>query len=188
MSAPSAPARTVEGRSVRLRPLAAGDEGPIFDWYSDPERVAPFDHYDADTYESFIAELAAAPEDPASLAPRFVVERIEGARRIGVVGYYRSHPVLTLTDLWYLIGEPTERGHGYGREAVELLIGHLFASGPLVRVGATCDVENLASARLLERLGFSLEGTLASALFHHGRFHDVRLYGLTRAAWDARRA
>ena len=117
---------------------------------------------------------------------RFAIERRDERKVVGAVGYYRAHPVLEYTDVWYVLGDREARGRGLGRESVRLLVDHLFASSAVERVGATCDVENVASYRLLERLGFRLEGTLRSALFHHGNWHDVRVYGVTRTEWAAK--
>ena len=79
------------------------------------------------------------------------------------------------------MGDRAARGHGYGREAVGLLTDHLFRSTSVERVAATCDVENAASAKLVEGLGFRREGTFRNAFYHHGRWHDVYVYGVTRA-------
>ena len=177
----------LEGRRVRLRPPTSGDLSVLFDWVNDPDRVAPFDRFSAENYTEFEAGIASAASDPRSLSPRFVVERKEGEPRLlGYVGYYDAHPVLGLTDIWYVLGEPTERGKGFGKEAVGLLVDHVFHTLPRPRVGATCDVENVASQRLLEGLGFRREGTLRSALFHHAKWHDVGVYGVTRSEWADR--
>jgi len=176
----------LEGSRVRLRPLAPADFPGVFDWYNDPEIVAPFDRFSTDTFEEFSRAVASAADDPNSLAPRFAVERRDTGKLVGVVGSYRAHPVLEYTDVWYVLGDREARGHGFGSEAVRLLTDDLFARSPVERVGATCDVENVASYRLLEGLGFRHEGTLRSALFHHGRWHDVRVYGVTRAEWAAK--
>jgi ribosomal-protein-alanine N-acetyltransferase len=186
VSAGAEPPSPLTGRLVRLRPLAKGDYSVLFDWYNDPEIVAPFDRFEMDTWESFVHAVESAAGDPASTAPRYVVERIDGARLLGFVGHYLSHPVLTLTDVWYVLGDRAERGKGYGSEAVGLLVDSLFEDSDRPRVGATCDVENVPSMKLLERLGFRLEGTLRQALFHHTTWHDVRIYGLTRSEWAAR--
>jgi RimJ/RimL family protein N-acetyltransferase len=172
---------TLEGPSVRLRPPARIDLEGIFAWYNDPEIVAPFDRFAVDTFEEFARSVEAAPNDPESLAPRFVVETKADRAVVGVVGHYHPHPVLEFVDVWYVLGKPEARGRGLGREAVGLLVDHLFDAESVERVGATCDVENVPSVRLLEGLGFRREGTLRSALFHHGVWHDVHVYGLTRA-------
>ena len=179
------PVPTLEGFSLRLRAPQPADMLTLFGWYNDPETVAPFDRFSLDTYEEFESALANGPDDPQSLAPRFVVERKDNGQVIGFVGHYRAHPVLELTDVWYVLGERGERGKGYGREAVGLLVDYLFHASELARVGATCDVENAPSYRLLERLGFRREGTLHAALFHHGTWHDVAIYGITRSEWAA---
>jgi len=178
----------LEGRAVRLRPLAPGDLRTVFGWYEDPEVVAPHDRYETDTYDRFAADVAAAAGDPTSLAPRYAIEDRSDGRLVGVVGHYLAHPVLEYVDVWYLLGDPSVRGNGFGREAVGLLVTELFRTGSVERVGAVCDVENIPSYRLLEGLGFRREGSLRSALFHHGRWHDVYTYGVTRAEWAARPA
>ncbi len=176
----------LEGAHVRLRPVRSDEYRTVFAWYADPDLVSPFDRYVTDTYDSFVRSVETADGDPASLAPRFVIERTDAPGAIGAVGYYQGHPVLEYLDTWYLLADPAARGKGYGREAVGLLVGHLFETHRIERVGAVCDVDNLPSARLVEGLGFRREGTLARALFHHGRWHDVYVYGVTRAAWSAR--
>jgi RimJ/RimL family protein N-acetyltransferase len=171
---------TLEGPRVRLRPPVADDLLRVFDWYRDPDLVSPFDRYFSDTFESFTRSVEGARGDPTSLAPRYVVEARSGAPVV-VVGHYAAHPVLETTEVWYLIGDPQARGHGYGREAVGLLVDHLFAVTSVERVGVTCDVDNVPSVRLAEGLGFRREGNLRRAFFHHGQWHDVYQYGLTRS-------
>ena len=177
---------TLEGGAVRLRPPGSADFPRLFAWYNDPDIVAPFDRFTVDTVDELQAAVQRAPEEPASLAPRFVVERKSDGHLLGLVGYYRSHPVLEMTDVWYVLGDRSERGKGYGRESVGLLVDYLFHTFEIPRVGATCDVENAPSYKLLESLGFRKEGTLRSALFHHGGWHDVLVYGVTRPEWAER--
>ncbi len=174
------------GPSVRLRPLAPADRARVFGWYSDPDLVSPFDRYSVDTFEGFVRAVESAPSDPSSLAPRFAIERQPDGTVVGVVGHYRAHPVLETIDVWYVLGDPEARGRGFGRAAVGQLVSQLFATESVERIGATCDVENVPSYRLLEGLGFRWEGTLRGVLFHHGGWHDVRVYGITRTEWAAR--
>jgi RimJ/RimL family protein N-acetyltransferase len=183
---PATSSTRLVGPNVCLRPARPADYEKVFEWYNDPEIVAPFDRFELDTWPGFVEAIESVASDPASTAPRFLVERTADERLLGFVGFYRAHPVLSLTDVWYVLGERSERGKGYGSEAVGLLVDHLFRTQELPRVGATCDVENVPSMRLLERLGFHHEGTLRQVLFHHTRWHDVRVYGLTRAEWKER--
>jgi RimJ/RimL family protein N-acetyltransferase len=45
-------------------------------------------------------------------------------------------------------------------EAVDAVSTWFLSQSSVERVWATCDVENTASARVLEKAGFELEGTL----------------------------
>ena len=176
----------LEGPSVRLRALVPADYPTVLGWYSDPELVAPHDRFVADTAEAFAESVESAANDPGSLAPRFAIERRAEGDLVGIVGHYRAHPVLEYLDVWYLIGSAAARGRGLGGEAVGLLVDLLFRTTSMERVGASIDEENVPSRHVVERLGFRLEGTLRSALFHHARWHDVRIYGITRREWADR--
>lgn len=171
----------LDGPVARLRPLERRDRETVFGWYNDPELVAPFDRYAPESFDDFARSLEAAPSDPSSLAPRFAIEPRGGGDLAGVAGHYRAHPVLEYVDIWYVIGDPRARGRGLGSDAVSLLVDHLFRTETVERLGATSDVENTASYRLLEKVGFRREGTLRKALFHHGRWHDVYVYGISRS-------
>lgn len=179
-------AERIEGPTVRLAAIDPDTAGLIHRWYEDAELVAPFDRYESEGFSEFEGSLRAADSDPRSLAPRFAIIRREDGRAIGCVGHYVAHPVLEYVDVWYLLGDPSARGHGFGSEAVGLLVSHIFESTSAARVGAVCDVENLPSVRLLEKVGMRREGTMRSALFHHSAWHDVHLYGVTREEWGRR--
>jgi RimJ/RimL family protein N-acetyltransferase len=53
------------------------------------------------------------------------------------------------------------------------------------RVEATMLVGNAASAAVLTRAGFRLEGQLAERAWHRRAFHDMQFFGLTKPAWLA---
>jgi RimJ/RimL family protein N-acetyltransferase len=53
----------------------------------------------------------------------------------------------------------------------------------LNRIQAETDTRNLASARVLEKLGFALEGTLRENCIVDGEVSDSWLYGLIRRDW-----
>ncbi len=80
------------------------------------------------------------------------------------------------------------QGRGFGTEAVGALIDAMFERG-LHRASATLDPDNIASAMLLERLGFRYEGRATAAAFVRGSWADDDRYAILaeeRAAWLAR--
>ena len=57
-------------------------------------------------------------------------------------------------------------GHGYATEAVQAVVRWALSQEQFYRVWATCDVENLASARVLEKAGMQREGILRRFIIH----------------------
>jgi RimJ/RimL family protein N-acetyltransferase len=76
-----------------------------------------------------------------------------------------------------------DRGRGYGREAVSLLIAHLFDAGLAERVQGSTDVTNAAMRRVFELLGFREEGVMRSFMPARGGRADYVLYAVTRQDW-----
>lgn len=67
-------------------------------------------------------------------------------------------------------------GRGIATVAVKLALLRGFADLRLERIEALVDPENVASARVLEKVGFSLEAELKNYLVHRGRIRDRRMY------------
>jgi len=68
-------------------------------------------------------------------------------------------------NLGYLVARPFWR-QGYMTEALSAVLEWAFSDPSIFRVWAVCDVENHASARLLESNGFSREGILRKWSLH----------------------
>jgi RimJ/RimL family protein N-acetyltransferase len=88
----------------------------------------------------------------------------------------------------YTMG-PAAQGRGYASEAAGALVDRLFDRLHVHRVAATLDPANVASARLLERLGFRYEGCGLKAAYVRGEWGDDDRYAILsdeRRAWRER--
>jgi RimJ/RimL family protein N-acetyltransferase len=65
----------------------------------------------------------------------------------------------TNANIGYVLSRPFWN-RGYMTEAVRALIRWALETDEIFRAWAVCDVENVASARVLEKAGMELEGTL----------------------------
>ena len=74
-------------------------------------------------------------------------------------------------------------GQGYGTEAVTRLVDYLFDTFQLHRLRALCDVDNLASRRLLERLGMRREAHFIENYWSKGEWRSEYAYALLRREW-----
>jgi ribosomal-protein-alanine N-acetyltransferase len=178
------PVATVLG-SVELRPLRRGDgeswsllrladEAQIKRW--DPTSASTWTqrHSPAAWREHFSAMSAAARRGRAlpfavlvqgTFAGQVTIAGIEGAPvHSGWVGYW--------------IGSRFTNA-GVATIAVSLAVAHALGPGMLHRVDATVAPDNLASRRVLEHLGFRLEGLLQRYLDINGAWRDHQLWALT---------
>jgi ribosomal-protein-alanine N-acetyltransferase len=71
-------------------------------------------------------------------------------------------------------------GKGLMGAAVRAVIGYAFDTLHLNRIEAACLPHNVASTRLLEKVGFTREGYARKYLCIDGRWQDHVLYGLIR--------
>ncbi len=76
-------------------------------------------------------------------------------------------------------------GHGLMTEALQSIIRFGFERMDLNRIEADVTAGNDASARVLQKLGFTEEGLLRQRGFWKGRYHDLRMFGLLREDWKA---
>ena len=66
-----------------------------------------------------------------------------------------------------------ERRKGYGTEAIQLMIDHLFLTKDVVRIQVSTDTSNIASQRALEKVGFSKEGTMRKSWYTRGETETI---------------
>ena len=74
-------------------------------------------------------------------------------------------------------------GNGYVPEATRAIIDWAFQQGSMYRVYATTDVENVASRRVLEKVGMQCEGILHKYILHPNISdipRDSYMYAITK--------
>ena len=91
---------------------------------------------------------------------------------IGVGVYART------ARLGYWVGRPFE-GRGIATSAVRVVSARALSAFALSRVEAAVFAWNPASARVLEKAGFTREGVLRHSIFKDGKVIDSIMYALT---------
>ncbi len=87
------------------------------------------------------------------------------------------------------VGYSLARAHwrsGYAYEAVARLLMYLFDELNIRRVVAECDVENTASWKLLEKLGFRREAHLIENILFKGAYGSEFHYAILGREWRER--
>lgn len=89
-------------------------------------------------------------------------------------------------ELAYLVA-PARWGEGIATEAAAAVLGYAFEARGLAKVLARTDERNLASLRVLEKLGMTREGVLrAHRLDRSGVRRDEVVCGMIASEWSAR--
>ncbi|TVQ55150.1 MAG: N-acetyltransferase [Rhodobacteraceae bacterium] len=170
---------------LTLRPLRADDAGPMSFWAARHEVAAM-----TSVPHPYPPGAAAAFIERATMGRlREQVWAIDGtpsgaAAFLGVVGLKGADadPVRTLG---YWLGPPVW-GAGYATEAAGAVVDAAFAETPAGAVGSRVYVDNLASRRVLEKLGFAAVGEIEEFnVARRAPVHALR-FRLERAAWAAR--
>jgi RimJ/RimL family protein N-acetyltransferase len=154
-------ARSLEGRLCRLRPYHIGDASAL---------AAIADDF---LVARWMTNRFPHPYTPAE-AERWIAHAIGGSggthRAIEVGGHLAGgigfEPIAGDTHTTALFGYWLGRaywGRGIGTDAVQTLSGYALTRGGMLRLEASVFVENVASARVLEKCGFSLEAKLPNA-------------------------
>ncbi|MDQ1741186.1 MAG: hypothetical protein QOE53_2838 [Pseudonocardiales bacterium] len=78
-------------------------------------------------------------------------------------------------ELGYMVA-PAARGRGAGTEMLRQLTSWAFTEGGALRAVLIINVTNVASQRIAERAGYTLEGVLRSVYFKQGRRSDVQIW------------
>jgi len=81
------------------------------------------------------------------------------------------------------IGQPEDRGRGYGWQMLRMLLRYAFDELNLHRVGAQTFEYNAGALRFLERAGFVVEVRRRQAIHRDGRRWDLLMLGLLREEW-----
>ncbi|MFE6135918.1 GNAT family N-acetyltransferase [Bacillus sp. NPDC057893] len=81
------------------------------------------------------------------------------------------------------IGDTKDRGKGYGKEAIHLILKYAFYEMNLHRVGLDVISYNKAAIALYKKMGFQMEGCMREAVQRDGKCFDRIIMGILRDEW-----
>ena len=102
---------------------------------------------------------------------------------IGSLWIFKSVPYFDALEIGYTLLGRELWGKGLMTEAAGLVVDYVFSTERVNRLEIRCDVENRASARIAEKLGFTHEGVARQATLSRGLHRDMHQYALLRADW-----
>jgi [ribosomal protein S5]-alanine N-acetyltransferase len=173
----------LEGAELRtarlvLRPVGPADVDALFALFADPQVVR---YWSTPAWTERSQASASVAADVAALAEgravRFGVVLADGGQLVGTFSLFALDTGSRRAEIGYALA-PAAWGRGLVTEAGRAVVDHAFDVLRLNRLEADVDPRNVASARVLERLGFRREGLLRERWIVAGEVSDSALYGL----------
>ncbi len=107
----------------------------------------------------------------------FAIDKNDDNNFIGLIGLKLGKVNYRTAEVWFKIHKDFWR-KGYTTEALTKLLDFCFNHLALHRIEAGCAVENIASAKVLEKAGMTLEGMKRKKLPIRGEWKDNYFYGI----------
>jgi ribosomal-protein-alanine N-acetyltransferase len=175
----------VTGRLV-LREFREDDWPDVLAYQSDP-RYLRYYHWTERTREDvveFVHMFIAQQQEQPRTKFQFAVVLKSDLQLIGNCGIRMESPDAREADIGYELAPP-HWGCGYATEAARAIVHFGFTELGLHRIWARCIADNVASARVLEKLGMRLEGRLRENENFKGRWWDTLLFAILDFEWSA---
>jgi RimJ/RimL family protein N-acetyltransferase len=171
----------LETLRLRLRVPRLEDAKVIFDSYARDPVVTRYltwlPHQSVETTEKFIVDCIEH-WGKASAFP-YVITRRSDDRLLGMIDL---RPNQHGANMGYVLAKEHWR-QGNMTEAACCLVDYALSQSSIYRIQAFCDVDNVASARTLEKVGMLREGTLRRYIIHPGVSMEPRdcfMYSITK--------
>mgnify|MGYP001225712939 CR=1 FL=1 len=178
------PTPTLRTERLLLRPFAPADADAIYALQSNPRVLRYWDSppwKERARAERFL-EVCKQLEAEGTGA-RLAIERAADGMFIGWCCLMQWNPDHRSASMGYCLGEAAW-GQGFATEAAGALLQWAFDTLDLNRMHAETDTRNIASSRVLEKLGFLREGTQREDCIVDGEVSDTWVYGLLRREWE----
>ncbi|MFT5705500.1 MAG: RimJ/RimL family protein N-acetyltransferase [Shewanella sp.] len=163
---------------LRLRTMKRNDMQHFLQVHQDPSinQFISVSGSESDILEKFEHKLSPWTFDSGDWLT-LTIEEISSDRFIGFTGLYCSNLALRHAEVGYMLALEGQ-GKGYATESLKAVIDWGCLSCNVHKFIGTCSTGNLASVRVLEKAGFTLEGVLRHNFKIDERWIDDNVYGL----------
>ena len=166
------------GEKVCLGPMLQPDGAMIFNWLNTVSLMHLNGNYVPVSQRSFDEWFGGIGKDFSRVV--FSIRKQGNLAFLGYIQLTETHPVFRSAVVGLTIGDPANRGKGYGQEALMLCIGFCWNELNLQRLSLMIVGENELALRAYKKAGFE-EGVLKRAIFTNGVYRDATIIGLLRS-------
>jgi ribosomal-protein-alanine N-acetyltransferase len=171
---------TLTTERLLLRELTHEDAAAIMAIYGSPEALRYLNIEPVDTSEKAVGMIDWFKENFRNrVGIQWAIILKDNDQLIGSCGIYGWDQENRKLDIGYQI-EPSYWSKGYATEATHAMLRWSFDHLNVHRIQADCTDGNIASEKVLLKCGFKVEGLWRESCWEHGRFVDIKQFGLLR--------
>ncbi|CAN5672716.1 MAG: GNAT family N-acetyltransferase [Rubrobacteraceae bacterium] len=171
------------GEKVALRPIFRDDLPRFLSFFNDieVELAGGGDPPTPKTLKEVEKFFDVDADKPDPSKTNFAIEA--DGKLVGFCGLFEIDETSRTCELGIFIGDKEFWGHGYGRDAVRLLLDYAFRLRNFRRMWLEVHSENERGIRAYKSCGFIEEGRLREHTWLDGRYVDMVLMGVLRDEW-----
>jgi RimJ/RimL family protein N-acetyltransferase len=177
-------ASRLAGERIELRRHAPENYRLYSEWYGDPE-IWRLTSWTAAPLSPSAVERLFQDREQYEKDDSFALHLRDDDEPIGIVSLMNISEANASAELSIIVGHSEDRHHGYGAEAIAVLLDYAFGERGLNRVGLSVFEFPEDAIAAYEKLGFREEGRLRGALRRDDVFHDAILMSILRQEWRA---
>jgi len=172
---------TIQTKRLILRKPRMEDAQAVFEGYAQDPEVTRYlvwkPHQNIRETEQFLLACGQLWQTGKDFAYAITLKENEI-----LIGMFGLHPMNLKIEVGYALARPYW-GQGYMTEVLHAVNAWALAQPDIFRVQAFCDVENIGSARVMEKAGMEREGLLRRYVLHPNvsdEPRDVYLYAIVK--------
>lgn len=158
-------------KRIHLRPVTADDTPQMVTWRNLPQILEAVFSPGPISPEEHQIWFASLLKNPARL--EFIIALNDSGCAIGRIGLDHIDHLNQKAEYSISIGEVSEWGKGYGREATDLILAFGFNELNLHKIYLRVLARNQQAIKMYQSAGFSVEGTLVDEVFKNGVFQTA---------------
>ena len=166
------------GDKVCLGPLLRPDGAVIFGWRNTLNIMRLDWCYRPTDQTGFEEWFVNAGKDASRVV--FAIRKRDNMDFLGYVQVVNINPAFRSAEIGITIGDVTNRGQGYGQDALRLCIDFCWQELNLQRLSLKLVGDNPAALHAYSKCGFEREGLLRRSVYSGGSFRDVTLMAVLR--------
>ena len=173
----------IQTKRLLLRKATLSDKKEIFAYRSDKKT----NQYQAWIPENlkdvseFIGKIANTYNRPDSWFQFVIIENSSG-KLVGDLGVHFLEKGSQQAEIGCTLSK-NFHGKGYANEALTAIMDSLFLDIEIHRIFASIDPKNIASIKMMEKLGFRKEAHFKESLFLNGKWVDDVVFAILNKEW-----